>query len=152
MSTGEAFNAYTRDRKAVITPLVHLTRSRYDQGPGLNVTAASAVGWARDLAPPWSLVRRYKAGDLTDETYTEIYTRQLETLPAEIFDVIYETGLAQPRQRLVFQCFCLAGAFCHTHILIDYLVQRYPARFCDARPLFMKPHNEALAALRLDNK
>jgi len=109
-------------------------------GPGFDVTAKSATGWAKDLAPPWDLVRRYRACAIDDAAYTEIYLRQLSELPEVIWDVVYETGLMQPKQRLVFQCYCPNSApFCHTHILVGYLVKHDAQRFSDARPAFMQP-------------
>ena len=111
---------------------VKLTRGqigRFTQG--LDITVKSASGWARDFVPTWDMVMGHKAGRISDAQYTEEYTRILSQSHAAVQE-LRALGLKQEGQvRLL--CFCRDGAFCHTHLLIDWLVANYPDAFEDGR-------------------
>jgi len=113
---------------------IGLTRATIGESSGLDVTAKSAQGWARKLAPSWSLVMGHKRGSLHDAAYEEEYLKQLAfDLGAVHFPYVqlWHYGLQHGRQ-ICFLCYCRDGAFCHTHLLIDYIISNYHT-FYDAR-------------------
>lgn len=93
---------------------------RYFGDDRLDITVKSAEGWARKLAPTWGMVWGHKHGNISDEEYKEQYIHVLE-IP---FDELLE--FAKDTRSVTFVCYCADGKFCHTHLLIDYLITQYP--------------------------
>lgn len=101
---------------------VTLTRSPMNS-IGLDITVKSAKGSARLLAPTWTLVMGLKEGKITQEQYTAHYYKILEmNLDQYIVD-----SLAKKDRN--FKCYCANGEFCHTYLLINYLISKYPHQF-----------------------
>ena len=96
---------------------------------GLDITRKSAKGLGLQFAPTWDMVMGHKGGSLTDEVYTSLYWVILDTVPQTSFDELYQHGLNHSN-RLVLQCYCRSGKFCHTILLIKYLCSRYKDKFC----------------------
>ena len=101
--------------------------------PGLDITVKSATGIARFFAPTWDMVRSHKSGQINDDVYTILYEERLDRLSDEVLDWLYGEGWANGGQ-LTLLCFCPDDKFCHTKVLIDYLVRRFPDRFARAVP------------------
>lgn len=107
----------------------------YRTKQGLDITVKSAKGWARKLAPTWKMVLGHKKKEITNEEYTKIYLDKLKKLDdqqklpiLELRDLGIQWG-----NQVVFLCYCPDGKFCHTHLLIDYLVETYSLFFKDGR-------------------
>ena len=105
---------------------------RYNQSDRLDITIKSAVGFARAFAPTWRMVMEHKKGEITDTQYTAMYSGIL-ALNAHHYINELEHFAAQHNNNITFVCYCPDGKFCHTHLLIDYLVKHYPAAFRDGR-------------------
>lgn len=109
--------------------MTRLTRAQIQAGVlGLDTTVKSSTGLGRAFAPTWDMVMGYKRGTLSDAQYTEQYIHILDRVPASVWDQL----AAAPAQTVL--CYCRAGIFCHTHLLIAYAVRRWPERFSDGRP------------------
>lgn len=104
----------------------------------VNVTAKLATGLAEMFAPSWDLVMSHKQGRLTNAGYTEGYHTLLESIPLGQILHFQEAQLAVS-PTCVFTCFCPDGAWCHTHLLIDWLVENHPLLFADVRQPWLKP-------------
>ena len=117
-------------------PLVTLTRAQITNGrlalgkaPGLDTTVKSSRGLGRAFAPTWDMVLSHKRGVLSDAGYTEAYLCILDAVPLKTWRALYALGLEQGGAVTV-TCYCRDSApFCHTHILLQEAVQRYPRAF-----------------------
>ena len=99
---------------------------------GLDITVKSAKGFARFFAPTWDMVMGHKQGRLTDNQYTFRYTQILARMENGK-EVIPIKDLCQfgwdHSDAITFLCYCRDGAFCHTYILMDYLIHNWPHLF-----------------------
>lgn len=98
---------------------------RYNGEDRMDITAKSAEGYAKWFAPLWEMVVAHKSGAVDDETYARRYIRILNRVP-HLSHKLEEYGESG---EITFVCFCPDGKFCHTHILINYLVDRFPDKF-----------------------
>lgn len=100
----------------------------------LDVTVRSADAVGRPFTPTWAMVRSLKAGRIGREQYSLMYRQILGRLPyaGAWLDELLAFGHSHDG-RLTVVCYCPNGAFCHTHLLIDWLVEHYGALFADAR-------------------
>jgi uncharacterized protein YeaO (DUF488 family) len=86
----------------------------------LDITVANASGWAKLFAPTWDMVHNVKEGRITEKQYTAQYREILDALPVKAYRTLYRFGYTL--KGITFVCFCRDDQFCHTHLLIDYLV------------------------------
>lgn len=88
--------------------------------PLIDSTVKSGAG---PLAPDWSMVMAYKNGRLPADAYQDLYLRRLDFMwfhcPA-YFDWL----LTHPQ--IAFGCYCRPGAFCHRHLLTQFLATHVP--------------------------
>jgi hypothetical protein len=99
-------------------------------GGGLDVTRKTGRGLGLVFAPPWNMVEAHKHGRMTDERYTELYLEQLRRIPDERYHELWQLAVVHFNARLVLRCYCKDGAFCHTYLMIDHMLERFPALFC----------------------
>lgn len=121
----------TRSTILAISHPLRLKRGQIGRARGLDVTVKSAAGFARHFAPTWQMVTAYKAGRLAAAEYAAEYRRILGDAPLCAWHALREAGLNRRSLRLL--CYCRDGAFCHTHLLIDYAVSHFPRSFSDGR-------------------
>ena len=103
---------------------------RVKGGKLLDITVKSASGWALSFAPTWEMVTGHKGGTIGDLEYRNRYEAILDAAGEEAFRKLWEFG-ADGQVRLL--CYCPDGRFCHTHLMIDYAVKRFPQWFSDDR-------------------
>jgi len=89
---------------------------------GIDVTVRACIMGA---SPTWKYVCGLKNGSITQEEYEHWYRNQLDTYADEVVAWVCR----QHKDVITFLCFCKDGAFCHTYILIDWLVKRRPDLF-----------------------
>ena len=113
--------------------MVKLSRAQIRPGvKGVDVTVKSATGLARSFAPSWSMVMGYKNGTLTEAHYTEQYMKILGAVSVEAWRWLYAQAV---NGEVVLLCYCrdkdASGnrVFCHTHLIIQYAVAKYPKAF-----------------------
>ena len=88
----------------------------------VDVTAKSARGSAKALAPGWPMVMGYKNGRLTESEYTEQYMEILRKEQRENKER-WEKFIRKNDERLVvYLCFCRKGNFCHRLLLAREVV------------------------------
>ena len=112
--------------------IVLLKRGRIGKSHGIDVSVKSATGWATALAPTWDMVFGHKGGTMGDVEYKQLYTGILETAGEDVFRKLWEAGIANGGRTTVL-CYCQSGHFCHTHLLVDFAVKKYPQWFADGR-------------------
>lgn len=116
--------------------MTKLMRAQIGQsGPGIDTTVKSAQGIWRAFAPKFSMVMGHKAGTVSDAQYMAHYEPILARVPALVWDALAE------RETQTLLCYCRDGWFCHTHIIIEYAVTRWPDRFSDGREAAQIPPN-----------
>ena len=113
--------------------MTKLMRGQIGKATGIDTTVKSSHGHYRALAPTWDMVMEYKSGRMSPTEYTSLYQQILTCVPNTVWDAL----VAQPDQTLL--CYCRDGQFCHTHLIIDYLLAQDPERFCDARTTASRP-------------
>ena len=75
------------------------------------------------FSPSWYMVMYYKAGELSEKSYTEMYNNILNVAS----DKDYEDLLQQAENGvLTLLCYCRDDWFCHTHLLIKRLKEKFP--------------------------
>lgn len=98
---------------------------------GVDTTVKSAKGFWKRVAPTWSMVMDHKKTG-NDQAYIALYASILNQGGIELARQIYREG-KRSGGSLTFLCYCANGKFCHTHLLIDWLVKNYPEGFQDGR-------------------
>ena len=93
----------------------------------IDVTVKSSKKLGRYFAPTWAMVMGYKSGTLSDTLYTTQYREKLGKL---YWPPILEE--LEKFDHITFLCYCKDGSFCHTHLLIDYLVENFHSIFKQA--------------------
>jgi len=107
--------------------MVKLTRAQVRPGvKGVDVTVKSAVGYARSFAPTWSMVMGYKNGTLTKARYTEQYMKILGAVSVEAWRWLYAQAV---NGEVTLLCYCRDEWFCHTYLIRNYAVKKYPKAF-----------------------
>jgi hypothetical protein len=96
---------------------------------GFDVTTRTKL----PVSPPWWLVNDYKSEKIGEEVYKEHYLHHLDE---NILDIVKwldslpeKLPIIKETHHLVLKCFCPDGVFCHTHLLIDWLLIEFPERF-----------------------
>ena len=108
-------------------------------GPGeLDVTAKSAGGWAASLAPTWAMVMSYRRGQMPEalfvKGYQDLLYRAFERRAALYVNMLGAcSGGSGGSGEVAFLCYCPDGVFCHTHVLIDFIVGWRGDVFMDGR-------------------
>jgi len=103
----------------------HLSKTR-EQATNIDVTIKSAVSSiGKAFAPTWEIVMGHKEHRITDEEYTEQYLAILSKISRQTIFDLANTNLLN----INFQCYCNDEQFCHTYLLIDWLVANYPHLF-----------------------
>lgn len=69
--------------------------------------------------PPKELLWNYKAGNISDEEYTDRYIQHLNDNCAQIRKELHQVILSTKDSVLL--CWCGPTKFCHRHILADWL-------------------------------
>jgi hypothetical protein len=102
--------------------MIKLKRSRLHSGtPGIAITARANL----IVSPSWTkLVGPYKSGTISAFDYYCTYMDHLEKNMEKVLDWALELN-----HDTTFLCFCHNGQFCHTHILIKFLVEIAPESF-----------------------
>jgi len=127
------FSIYIQDPPKPKT--VSLTRGQIGVANGLDVTAKSAAGWAKKLAPSWALVLGHQRGSLPEAEFERLYIQTIAPRESSyLFPMIdlWHYGLAND-SKICFLCYCPDMQFCHTHTLINYIVGTWPVYFTDGR-------------------
>lgn len=102
---------------------------RYSGKDRLDITIKSASGWALRLAPTWNMVWSHKQGTISNEEYRQRYFAILDRIEFPLKELL-DFG---KDGTITFVCYCSDGKFCHTYLLIDYLISTYPEYFDRAK-------------------
>jgi len=95
---------------------------------GVDVSAKSAEGMPKLLAPPWHLVMQAKRKQISWEIYRQRYLLCLNHVDALVVLPSLQEGAAGGTLWLL--CYCqLESEHCHVEVLIDYLVAVLPDFF-----------------------
>jgi uncharacterized protein YeaO (DUF488 family) len=109
--------------------VVRLCRAQIGRGTdGVDVTRKSAKALGRPFAPTWSMVLGYKRGSISGGQYRQQYLTLLEALDPKAIEDLWRQGVSDGGV-LVLRCYCKDGTFCHTYLLLEWLITRYPTRF-----------------------
>ena len=116
---------------------VALCRGTIGKASGIDITVKSAMGTNREFAPTWEMVRGHQTHTMSNQEYTRLYTAILDALPIQAWRKLthqMQGGI------LTFLCYCeeenVDGGrkFCHSHLIVEYMLKRWPMFFRDARP------------------
>jgi len=119
--------------------MITLERGQLQRGArGLDVTVRSAKGCLRPLTPTWDMVKQCMAGTMGEAEYTRRYLAILNRVGLDTWGGLEELG--HEFGGLRFLCYCPNRKFCHTHLLINYLLERWPEVYQDGRrPIDVPP-------------
>jgi uncharacterized protein YeaO (DUF488 family) len=101
----------------------------------LDVTVKSGRGLGRELAPTWSMVGKFKRGEISFREYEAMYLERLRKLWVSkrwVFRQLFRMG------RVTFVCYCRSDEHCHRRLLREALVkigERYGIEVVDGGDL-----------------
>ncbi|NLN49751.1 MAG: DUF488 family protein [Clostridiales bacterium] len=78
------------------------------------------------FAPTWNMVNAYKAGELSEEGYTEQYINLMRKRYKENKNVFQQLIQMAMHESVALACYCTPGEFCHRHILKNILQKIEP--------------------------
>lgn len=114
--------------------MIILRRGQVGKELGLDITVKSSSGFGRMFAPTWNMVLGLKKekGDtrwpnikpITQAQYVEMYVDILDNISPEFWERLQIIG--QQVGEITFLCYCKDGDFCHTYLLRDYMINRWP--------------------------
>lgn len=97
---------------------IQLGQWRKAQAQGIALLNTTAQSGIPAFAPDFALVRLYKAGQLSEQDYTQAYLERMRASYAAQPAVWAEL---EKDQRVAVACYCKAGAFCHRHLFVQYM-------------------------------
>ncbi len=101
--------------------MIYLSRTQiYNKKGSVNEIDITIKSGAKLVAPTWGMVMGWKDGTITDQEYTRMYLNILEKNKEKIIEWLKSLKL----DRIVFMCYCRDNTFCHTYLLIDWLVEQ----------------------------
>jgi len=103
--------------------MIKLNRGQIGKKAGIDVTVRANLA----VSPTWEYVMAFKSGTIGEREYTDWYMARLDSRRDEVF-----AWASKLPEETTFLCFCPLDAFCHTYLLIDWLVVNYPKTFCRA--------------------
>jgi uncharacterized protein YeaO (DUF488 family) len=105
--------------------MITLRRGVVGKHRGVDVTAKSAEGMPKLLAPPWHLVMQAKRKQITWEVYRQRYLLRLNHVDVRVIEPHLTADSSGGDLWLL--CYCpLEKEHCHVDVLIDYLVAVIP--------------------------
>jgi len=109
---------------------IKLWRSQVGKHPddGLDVSRKSAGPIGLPFAPPWPMVMASKRGGMPWAEYRRRYLELLDKVELASVVALRDEGLRRGGE-LCLTCWCSDGAQCHSTILIQWLVARWPEDF-----------------------
>jgi hypothetical protein len=102
-----------------------------------DVTVKSARPEHRCMAPTWEMVMGVKQGKLSTTEYSRRYQAILEQNKEKIWKLLSDEALSGTAV-LVFQCYCRDNAFCHTYLLMEWIIGNWH-RFHQQVPFIEPP-------------
>lgn len=85
---------------------------------GIELIDTTVKSGLSEFAPTWDIVMGVKQGDITEAQYTEVY----HSLMQRSFREHRQAWLdLLSKEHIAIACYCKAGAFCHRHLLLEYL-------------------------------
>ena len=90
-----------------------------------NVTVKTARIEHQCMAPTWTMVNAIKKRATSEDIYTTMYRAILNGNKDQILIQI-KKEIEKGTQVLAFVCYCPDNTFCHTYLLIDWLLEQMP--------------------------
>ena len=87
----------------------------------LDTTAKSGI---YAFAPDFGVVMAYKAGQVSEVQYTDIYYARMRKSYRENRD---KWDMLKEYPRLAVACYCKPGVFCHRHLFVDIIGKIFEA-------------------------
>lgn len=81
--------------------------------PGMRLLDITVKSGVKAFAPDWDNLKLYKAGQMSEEEYTERYVDKMyETQQTERY--LWDHLSVYPH--VAYACYCASGVFCHRHV------------------------------------
>ena len=112
--------------------MIQLSRAKighYDGRDALNVTQKSGTGLGRLFAPGWNMVMGHKNGTISDTSYTKLYRCVYDDAFRQTPGLLAALQKHAAGEHITFTCYCKDGDFCHTHLLMRWLINDFPRAF-----------------------
>ena len=103
---------------AIAQNLTPVSIARYE--PRYRNTTQNYLRKYKSLAPPPLLLTRYKRGAISEEVYVARY--EIEVLRRLLIKAVL-SDLEKFGDDLVLLCYCAKSAFCHRHLVADWINQ-----------------------------
>lgn len=104
---------------------IQMGKWRLALAQGIYLLDSTVKSGVAAFAPTWEIVGAVKAGEITEQQYTEQYLLLMR-----------ESFRRQPEQwqalegypSIAVACYCKPGKFCHRHLLADMLTKYFTSR------------------------
>ena len=103
--------------------MIKLQRGQIGKKIGIDVTVRANLA----VSPNWEIVRKFKDGVITIPEYISWYEAHLDIRRDEVY-----AWAKQLPEETTFLCYCRNDDFCHTYLLINWLVSNFPMEFCSS--------------------
>lgn len=115
---------------------VLLRRAQIGKEDGVDITVKSGRNLALAFAPTWTMVREHQSHVLSTPQYGMMFMNMLHQVPIENWRWLTAQRKANI---LTLLCYCpdlnVDGGrkFCHTHLVVQHMLRRWPQFFQDGR-------------------
>lgn len=94
---------------------IYTAQYRYSGDDRLDITAKSAVGSGKVLAPTWKMVNDYKAGTIDQWDYATKYFSLIigRMMVYDDSNRVALWDIGENHKQITLVCFCPPGEFCH---------------------------------------
>jgi len=107
--------------------MIKLNRGQIGKKAGIDVTVRANL----PVSPTWEMVRKSKDGVISILEYIDWYKARLDIKRDEVY-----AWAKTFTEDITFLCYCRDDDFCHTYLLIDWLVSNFPMEFCSSYEVF----------------
>lgn len=107
---------------------IQMAQWRKAKALGIKFVDITAKSGLAAFAPDMSWVMEYKAGEMSEEEYTRLYSAKMLS-SQELYPKYWDHF--RNFEKVAIACYCPAGQFCHRRLLADYIKtylekQNYP--------------------------
>lgn len=102
--------------------MIILSRAQIHKNEGIDTTVRANIPF---ISPDWEHVLKFKSKQIIEEQYRIWYVNRL----ASNSQFVHDWAKNFNKDELVFLCYCRDTEFCHTHLLIDFLITKWPTEF-----------------------
>ena len=109
--------------------MLYTAQYRYPGQDRLDITVKGNNVAGKIYAPTWQMVQAVKEKTITEEEYTgRYYNLLIERWKTNGEEMMRLVNMVSDRD-MTLVCFCPSGAFCHRHLLVEFLRHNWAVEY-----------------------